>query len=109
MDGILHGMDYTQYMIHMRPLLRKQALYSDETEMFVTPMEPDPGDVVTIRFRTARNDADLVYLHHENDRLRMHFERTESDFDYYSVRVPVEEDSFAYYFEIRAGENDLLL
>ncbi|MDD6684351.1 MAG: glycoside hydrolase family 13 protein [Lachnospiraceae bacterium] len=104
MDGILHGMDYTQYMIHMRPLLRKQALYSDETEMFVTPMEPDPGDVVTIRFRTARNDADRIYLHHEKDRIRMHFERTESDFDYYSAEVLMAEDTFAYYFEILAGK-----
>ena len=39
----------------------RQALFSDETEGFRIPAEPEEGDVVTLRFRTARNNIDHVF------------------------------------------------
>ena len=51
-----------QYVLQMRPMFKPNALFSDETANYVTPMEPDPGDIVTIRFRTWKDNVDKVYL-----------------------------------------------
>ena len=44
------------------PNINLNALHSDETEYFHSPLEPKAGDVVTIRFRTAKDDVDKVIL-----------------------------------------------
>ena len=38
------------------------ALHSDETEIYHFPLEPKAGDIVTIRFRTAKDDVDEIVL-----------------------------------------------
>ena len=38
------------YILGMRPVFIASALFSDETENFVTPMEPEPGDTVTVSY-----------------------------------------------------------
>ena len=43
-------------------ILNFGALFTDVTPNFVKPAEPDIGDDITIRFRTARNNADGVHL-----------------------------------------------
>ena len=43
-----------RYIMQMRPLLKKNALFSDGTADYRQPVEPDAGDEVTVRFRTAR-------------------------------------------------------
>ena len=37
------------YILGMRPVFRPSALFSDETDNYVTPMEPEIGETVTIR------------------------------------------------------------
>ncbi len=51
-----------QYIMQMRPILRKRALFSDGTEDYRSPAEPKAGELVTIRFRTARDNVDAVWL-----------------------------------------------
>ena len=50
-----------QYVLQMRPVFKPNALFSDETANYVTPMETDPGDIVTIRFRTWKDNVDKCY------------------------------------------------
>ena len=38
------------------------GLHSDETALYHSPLEPKTGDVVTIRFRTVKDDVDEVAL-----------------------------------------------
>ncbi len=92
-----------EYTMKMRPLLKKRALYSDETEMFRSPMEVMPEDEVVIRFRTAKNNVDAVYLHHGEQRMQLHFQYSSEGFDYYCIRIKVHKEHFEYYFEIRLG------
>ena len=47
------------------------ALFSDGTPQFVSPAEPLPGDTVVIKFRTARNNVDDVYLVTDTEKLKM--------------------------------------
>ena len=51
-----------KYALLMRPVFNTEALFSDETENFVSPMEPAAGDKVKIRIRTQKDNADSVYF-----------------------------------------------
>ena len=95
--------DMLHYSIQMRPLLKTKALYSDETEMFRSPMEPKPGDLVTIRFRTAKNNADAVYLHHDGKQNALQLQETSDDFDYYGIQVLLGKTRYTYSFEVQLG------
>ena len=40
----------------------KAALFCDETVGYRIPEEPEPGEAVTLKFRTKKDDADHVFL-----------------------------------------------
>lgn len=92
-----------QYMMQMRPVLQKRALFSDGTKDYRQPAEPNPGDMVTIRFRTAKDNVDTVWLCTGERKLEMDKVETEGVFDYYAVKVRVDDKPLAYYFEIAVG------
>lgn len=92
-----------QYIMLMRPLLRKEALFSDGTSDYRQPAEPEPGEEVTLRFRTAKDNVDIIWLCTEKERFKMKKTETEGEFDYYEVKVRVGEEPFRYYFEIATG------
>lgn len=93
-----------QYVTQMRGVFNKRALYSDETRQYKTPFEPEPGDLVTIRFRTMKNNVDAVYFISGAVREPMYIGVSRNGFDYYEIQIPVEEESLHYYFEIRCGK-----
>lgn len=93
-----------KYIFQMRPVFNTQALFSDETADYVTPMEPGPGEKVTIRFRTAKGNVDEVYLISGPMRGRMELEKTQGCFDYYKIEVVMSGERFRYYFEVRTGK-----
>ena len=92
-----------QYMMQMRPVLRKRALFSDGTADYRWPVEPKAGEKVTIRFRTAKDNVDAVWLCTKVRKIIM--TRTESDtlFDYYAAEVRLGSSRYEYYFEIASG------
>ncbi|MDY3919254.1 MAG: glycoside hydrolase family 13 protein [Candidatus Limivivens sp.] len=102
------SIDYLQkvqkYVMQMRPVFQPNALFSDETENYVSPMEPKPGETVTIRFRAGKNNVDAVYLISGSSRLRMEYEKTRGRFDYFQIQIPMNTEIFRYYFEVRAGK-----
>ena len=100
-----HRLRSAQYIIQMRPVFNLRALFSDETKNFVSPMEPEAGEDVTIRFRTARDNVDVVFLVSDGQRRRMKYEKTEGSFDYYRVTVKMPERRFCYCFEVVSGRN----
>ncbi|MCD7817943.1 MAG: glycoside hydrolase family 13 protein, partial [Lachnospiraceae bacterium] len=91
------------YFIHMRPVFDIQSLFSDGTENFVIPMEPNPGDTVKIRFRTKRDNVDFVFFISGSLKKPMEVEFSDSCFDYYATEIKVSEEPLHYYFEIQAG------
>lgn len=86
--------------MNMLPVLNTDALFSDLSENYVTPMEPDAGDEVTVRVRTARANVDEVWLVSGERKLRMHLEKTQGVFDYYKTSFVMPDQIFLYYFEI---------
>ena len=51
-----------QYILNMRPVLNKNALFSDGTRYYRNPEEPKAGEKVMLSFRTQKNNVDAVYL-----------------------------------------------
>lgn len=42
--------------------MNEQALFCDGTGAYVIPPQPDANEVITLRFRTAKDDVDAVRL-----------------------------------------------
>ena len=92
------------YINSMRPVIRKKALFSDMTEDYVSPVEPNPYSEVKIKFRTAVNNVDLVFLVHNDEKKVMKKVSSDDNFDFYEVTVQLDDESFLYYFELKSGK-----
>lgn len=92
------------YIESMRPVLNTKALYSDTTADYVSPLEPTAYGIVTIRFRTARNNADNVIIVERKKNHNMTKESSDELFDYYSHEIQLENEKLSYYFEVYSGK-----
>ncbi|MDD6810387.1 MAG: glycoside hydrolase family 13 protein [Lachnospiraceae bacterium] len=93
-----------QYISGMRPVFNRKALFSDTTEDYVSPVEPNAYSEVTIRFRSAKNNIDRVFFVSKGQKHMML--KTESDeyFDYYSHVEQLDNEKLIYHFEIHVGK-----
>ena len=71
--------------------MNKTALFCDGTEGYVYPPEPKESELVTFRFRTAKDDVDRVGLVTSADTYVMEKECTQGEFDYYTFEVRLEQ------------------
>lgn len=92
-----------QYIAGMRPILNRNALFSDTTENYVTPAEPNPYAKVQVRFRSAVNNIDRVFLVNDSDKILMTKESCDEYFDYFVCEIEVENEEYSYYFEVQVG------
>ena len=83
--------------------MNKAALFCDGTEGYVYPPEPKENELVTFRFRTAKDDADRVGLVTSADTYVMEKECTQGEFDYYTFETRLGEEPFRYCFEVHSG------
>jgi len=83
--------------------LNRLAVFSDETESYRFPVEPDENDNITIKIRTQRNDADSVFAVCDSVRIEMEKCETTGRFDYYRAVLAPSADNIRYYFEINKG------
>ena len=92
-----------QYIMQARPILLKEALFSDGTKDYRIPAEPEKNSKVTIRFRTAKDNVDFVWLCAGQDSYQMEIDFCDETFDYYAVTVSLGTEVFSYYFEVISG------
>jgi len=103
-SGNFHDIEFNRsYIANMRPVFNRRALFSDTSEWFVSPAEPNPYEEVTIRFRAAKNNVDTVYLVCKGEKHYMMKAETVDEFDYYSVTLQLDNEKITYYFEIHLG------
>ncbi len=93
------------YMCNTRPVLKTGALFSDVTEEYRIPAEPQPGDTVKLRLRTGRYNVDTAYLYVNNQEYEMYRVANNTLFDYYEASVEVAEEKLYYYFKVVSGKN----
>ena len=91
------------YINNMNQVLNQDALFSDGTSEYRIPPEPQPFENVKIRFRTARDNVDMVYLVTNTERYEMTKVYDDRLFDYYEAEISLTEQRVDYYFEIYAG------
>ena len=100
----LHRLEFNQqYIAAMRPVFNTRALFTDTTEYYLSPAEPAGYDVITVRFRTGRNNVDRVYLVKAGQKNLMNKVETVEDFDYYAIQIQLENEKITYHFEIWTG------
>lgn len=83
--------------------MKEQALFCDGTESYVIPPEPKCNQKVTLRFRTAKDDARYVRLITGEGGFDMEKEGSKGEFDYYIIDWELGEDAFSYCFEVGDG------
>ena len=103
-ENIKNVQKIQEYVTNMRPAFNKRAVFSDETEDYRTPFEPEPGDLVHIKIRTKKNNVDMIYLVFEEQREVMQRVSSKDGFDYYEAVIPVGTETVRYYFEIYSGK-----
>ena len=66
--------------------INRRALFSDESESFVTPFSPEAGQKVTIRFRAAKNNLASAQLLVRGEKpIKMELRRTDELFDVFEA------------------------
>lgn len=102
-DSLNRPENNRRYITEMRPVFNRRALFSDTTGNYVIPPEPGCYEKVTIRFRTAKNNVDQVFLVVKGQRLSMTRVETKDEFDYYAYELQLDDEKVSYYFEIVNG------
>ena len=93
-----------QYVVGMRPVFNKKALFTDTTENFISPAEPGPYSEVTIKFRTYKDNIDKIFFVNKGEKYLMFKSESDKYFDYYSHTEQLDNVKLSYYFEIYAGK-----
>lgn len=87
--------------------INRQALFADETSDYRMPEEPDAGEQVMLRFRTAKDNADCVFYVEEDKNIEIEMTKRTSDelFDYYECEMTADSEPQHYYFKVVCGED----
>ncbi|MCD8205311.1 MAG: glycoside hydrolase family 13 protein [Clostridia bacterium] len=86
-------------------MINREALFSDETELFKTPYEPLRGDKVTVRLRTLKGDVIKAYCIVNGEEALMKKAETDENFDYYTYSFRCASDPVSYYFVVFDDED----
>ncbi|MCR5254751.1 MAG: glycoside hydrolase family 13 protein [Acetatifactor sp.] len=92
-----------QYIYNMRPPFNGRAIFADTSSEYVIPYEPAPYDLVTIRFRSKKNNLDGVFFVHNGRRYFMNKAESTDEFDFYEYKYQMENETVSYHFEFRSG------
>lgn len=91
------------YVFSTKPVLNRHALFTDATKYYMSPCEPCAGDEVTIKFRTAKDNVDKVYMFYCGEKIDMKKTSSDKIFDFYEACVTARDNITEYYFEIHSG------
>lgn len=85
-------------------MIHPSAIFSDETADYKFPYQCDPGDEITLRIRTAKDDADSVCVSLNGETRAMEKSHSQGEFDYYSCSFPCGKETIRYFYSITSGE-----
>ncbi len=91
------------YIHSMKGLMNTSVIFSDCTENFIFPAEPEPFDTVTIKIRTFKANVDNVFLCAEDNEYEMKVISSDMAYDYYGIDIKLQDKKFKYYFKIVNG------
>lgn len=77
-----------------------EALFSDETENFVSSPEPGFNEKITIKLRCAKDNIDKAYFCHNNNQFEMKVGYSDEFFDFYEYTTEPIKSELRYYFTV---------
>ncbi|MDD6193398.1 MAG: glycoside hydrolase family 13 protein [Lachnospiraceae bacterium] len=81
--------------------MNREAIYSDETNQYLTPMEPEANQPVAVRLRVEKDSqANINLMTIDGMAYPMTLMKKGQLFDYYETTIDLKEDTFSYYFSI---------
>ncbi len=83
--------------------LNQGAVFSDGTDRFRIPMEPEPFQKVAIRIRTAKDNVDSVEVIADGVLFPAHSIKTDELFEYYETELTLTDQTLRYYFKLNCG------
>lgn len=96
--------DYIERLLLMAKMnfeyVNIDAIFSDESENYRTPVSPDFNEEVIVKIRTGKGDLDKVFVIFEGESFPMKITKTEGYFDYYEGSFKCGETRQSYYFKI---------
>ena len=78
-----------------------QAVYSDESENYIQPFEPDFDDEVKVRIRIGSGEADYIAVVSDGAEYEMLFEKNIGIYDFYFYLFAPESENRRYSFKIK--------
>ena len=91
------------YLTGLMPVLNRRALFSDYSEDYIVPFEPNAYGTVTLKFRTDKDNVDYVYLVCNGEKYLMEYSESVGDFDFYEYTYHLSNEMIAYCFEIEGS------
>lgn len=76
------------------------AIFSDESENYRTPVSPDANTETSVRIRTGINDLDKVYMCAGGEKYPMDIIKSQGYFDYYQCLYECGSEKVDYFFEL---------
>lgn len=89
--------------------MNREALFCDGTQDYVIPAEPKANEKVILRFRTAHNDVEEVYILIGDRTYSMWRTRSVGEFDFYEIECQLGTEPFRYSFEIKKENRSVIL
>ena len=74
-----------RFITNYKPVLNRRALFSDYSEDYIIPLEPNAYGVVTIKLRSVRNNIDYAKLVCNGENILMEITESTEEFDFYSA------------------------
>lgn len=101
---IVLGDSYAEKLFHYsfsnNDCLNIEAIFSDETSNFVSPVNIDFNQPFEIKIRTAKNNVDEIFLCTVNKKFLMAKIDSDDTFDFYATKIDGQNEKFEYFFEI---------
>jgi alpha-glucosidase len=94
------------YLLGTRPLLDIRAMFSDGTQDYRRPAEPEKNSEVTLRFRARCGNLDQVFLIHEEVWTPMRLVESDPWYDFFEICVQLGESTYSYCFGFHDGGQD---
>ncbi len=96
--------DYMERLLLLAKLkfeyINIDAIFSDESENYRTPVSPELNDEVFVRIRTGKDDLDEVTICYEGESYPMKVFKSTEYFDYYEGSFNCGENKGNYYFKL---------
>ena len=86
------------------------SFFSDETELYRIPAEPEPGETVRIRLRTAKYSVSraLFHIYGQDMGIIMRKVMTDEGFDYFETEIACGKEEIGYCFAAECGGERIL-